>query len=49
MKDSLLIKRSMLIGIMIGTVFFCITNVLDYGVSNNFGDEFIEVKLNCVG
>lgn len=49
MRDSLLIKRSMLIGIMIGTVFFCLVSVLDYGFSNNLSDEFIQVKLNCIG
>jgi hypothetical protein len=38
MKDSLLIKRSMLIGIMIGTVLFCISKMFDYGVNNNLGD-----------
>lgn len=49
MRDSLLIKRSMLIGIMIGTVFFCLVSVLDYGLSNNLTDEFLQIKLNCIG
>lgn len=38
MRDSLVIKRSMLIGVMLGTVLFSITKALDYGVNNNLGD-----------
>lgn len=38
MRDSLVIKRSMLIGIMLGTCLFCFTKVFDYGLSNNLGD-----------
>jgi hypothetical protein len=38
MRDSLVIKRSMLLGIMMGTVLFCITKCFDYGVNNNLGD-----------
>lgn len=49
MRDSLVIKRSMLIGIMLGTSLFCITKIFDYGFSNNLGDQYMEVKLNTVG
>jgi len=38
MKDSLLIKRSMLIGIMLGTGLFCVSKVFEYGVNANLGD-----------
>ena len=38
MRDSLIIKRSMLIGIMLGSVMFCVTKAFDYGVNNNLGD-----------
>lgn len=38
MRDSLLIKRTMLKWILIGEVVFCFSKALDYGVDNNLGD-----------
>lgn len=38
MKDSLLIKKTMLKGIAIGTVLFCGFKSLDYGLNNNLSD-----------
>lgn len=38
MRDSLVIKRSMLVGILMGTVLFCLTKAFEYGVNNNLGD-----------
>ena len=38
MKDSLVIKKSMLKGILAGTVIFCFFKTLDYGVNNNLDD-----------
>lgn len=48
MRESLVIKRSMLIGILLGTGLFCLSHALDYGISNNLGDQYLEVKLNTV-
>ena len=49
MRESLQIKRSMLSGIMFGTGFFCLIKALNYGVTNNLGNEFLSVKFNCFG
>ena len=49
MRDSLLIKRTMLKWILIGTVVFCFSKALDYGVDNNLADEFMQVRLNTLG
>ena len=38
MRDSLLIKRTMLKWILIGEVVFCFSKAFDYGVDNNLGD-----------
>ena len=49
MRDSLLIKRNMLKWILIGTVMFCFSKALDYGVDNNLADQFMQVRLNTIG
>jgi hypothetical protein len=45
----LLIKRNMLKWILIGTVIFCFSKALDYGVDNNLADQFMQVRLNTIG
>lgn len=49
MRDALVIKRSMISGIMVGTGLFCFIKAADYGVSNNLGNQFLQVKFNTVG
>ena len=43
MKESLTIKRKMLYWIMVGTLLFCVTKVIDYGINNNLSNEFLQV------
>lgn len=48
MRDSLLIKRTMLRWICVGSTGFCLTKIILYGVINNMGDEFITYKLDLI-
>jgi len=48
MHDSLVLKRRMLKGICVGSVGFCFTKVLLYGIINNMMDDFVTYKLELI-
>jgi len=46
--ESLLIKMTMLRWIAIGSLGFCLTKGVKYGVLGMIDDEFLQVKTNCI-
>jgi hypothetical protein len=48
MRDSLVIKKSMLKWICIGTGGFCLNKILLYSIINNMRDQFITFKLDLI-
>lgn len=48
MKESLVIKKSMLRYICVGSAGFCFTKILLYAVINNMQDEFVTYKAELI-
>lgn len=48
MGESLILKRKMLKWISVGSVGFCLTKVLLYGVINNMMDDYVSYKLELL-
>lgn len=48
MRDSLSLKKRMLLWVCIGSTGFCVTKIILYGVVNNMMDDFITYKLDLV-
>lgn len=48
MNDSLKLKRKMIKWICVGSVGFCATKVLLYGIINNMMDDFVTYKLELI-
>ena len=48
MRDSLMVKKTMMRWICVGSAGFCFTKILLYGIINNMQDEFLTPKYELI-